>query len=322
MTNCFHVCFTSHKEVIFRSFSDYVFGVFAMVLAAIRSKSVILAFALMSDHVHVAILSSSYSTFVSLFRNSYNRHFNMKYLRTGPLGERGFYYKPLIGTNHIVAAISYVLRNPIHHGICKSPFEYEFTSSTCYFNKFFCRKLTYFPTRMGIREMEKKGLLSRNSIAEIPDEYRFDENGQLCFNDFVDIPFVENHYVSGRRFSYYMTRPSNDGWAQEQMKDIEGSHMTEEEYLAFNPPISINSIEPDFSIDDMLKQESGNFHEKRILDIEVCGLIDNEYVPKYHLKSYAELSLLQKKEILHDIMRKYYASDRQLRRCLAIGEGE
>ncbi len=318
MTNCFHVCFTSHSEVMFRNDSDYIFGIFSMVLAAIRTGTTILAFALMSDHVHIIILTSSYSKFVSSFRDSYCKHFNKKYSREGPLGEESFYHKQLIGTNHIVAAISYVLRNPIHHGICKSPFEYEFTSSTCYFRKYFSRKFFYNPCLMSDRELFRNGLSSRNAMSELPSDVRIDGNGMIIFSDFVDIPFVENHYVTGRRFTYYMTRLSSEEWQKEQMEDNVGTRMSESEYFAFNPPITIDSIEPTYNNSDMIKKEGGNFNDNKILDKKVCEIIDSIYVPKYHVKSYFHLSLSQKRIIANEVRAKYFAKEMQLQRCLAM----
>ncbi len=318
MTKCYHICFTSHNEVMFRNNIDYIFGIFSMVLASIRTHTIILAFALMSDHVHVAIMTSSYTNFVIAFRRSYSLHFNKRYKREGALGELGYYHKELIGTNHIIAAISYILRNPIHHGICKSPFEYKYTSSNCYFNKFFCRKPLFSPCLMSRRKMSDLGMIHRNSVSDIPNNYRFDENGTLIFSDFVDVTFVENHYVSGRRFSYYMTRPSNEEWAKEQMKDMSGSQMAEEEYLAYNPPINLETIEPSFSLPDLQKKEGCNFQEKRILDNEVCELIDQCYLPRYDVESYVQLNLAQKEEIAKDILSRYYAGKKQLQRCLSI----
>src|SRR5574344_1366651 len=113
MTECYHICFTSHSEVMFRERSDYIFGIFSMVLAALQTRSLILAFALMSDHVHVVLNTSAYSNFVSIFRNSYTRHDNNKYRRVGRLGENGYYYLKLIGTHHIIAAISMAYNPPV-----------------------------------------------------------------------------------------------------------------------------------------------------------------------------------------------------------------
>jgi len=206
MTECYHICFTSHSEVMFRERADYIFGIFSLVLAALQTKSMILAFALMSDHVHIVLNSSAYSNFVSIFRNSYTRHFNKKYRRVGRLGETGYYCIKLIGTQHIVAAISYVLRNPVHHGVVKSPYEYEFSSSSCYFNKFFARKIVYEPCKISINALDKSGLLSKKSFAKIKMNCRLNQEGKIYYLDFLDVPFVENQYISGRRFCYYMTR--------------------------------------------------------------------------------------------------------------------
>jgi REP element-mobilizing transposase RayT len=318
MTSCVHVCFTSHNEVMFRNKSDYIFGIFAMVFAAIRTGSAILAFALMSDHVHVIILSSSYSSFVTLFRQSYDKHFNKKYGRVGRLGEKTFYHLDLSGANHILAAITYVLRNAVHHGIMKSPYEYEFASTSCYFNKFFARKSFIVPTSMSLREMNRLGLICRKSVAECGGKIHFDSDGKILYEDFVDIPFVESHYVTGRRFSYFMTRFSEEEWDKIQMQDISGTNMNEEEYRVVNPPIKISDLEPSFNLSDLMKNENGNFNEKRISDMEVCELIDEQYLKSYGVKSYVELTNEQKYKIAKEIRHTYYAGYKQMIRCLAI----
>ena len=80
-----------------------------------------------------------------------------------------------------------------------------------------------------MKEMGKEpcsGLLDRryyhrfiNRASAIPDNYVMSENGVFLRESVLDIPQVENLFVSPRAFNWHMTRKSSEEWELEQGRD-------------------------------------------------------------------------------------------------------
>ena len=69
----------------------------------------------------------------------------------------------------------------------------------------------------------------------------------------------------------------------------------------------------------MLAGEKGRIYSpSRLTDMDICRIIDLEYVPGYHKSSVYLLSRDQRLRIGEDLLRRFQVSRPQLRRCLAI----
>ncbi len=81
----------------------------------------ILADCEMSTHVHLITIGThdDASAFIKDVRRQYTRHMDTKYGRPKHIrfGEKGFFELDIYGNSHIQSALSYVLRNPMHHGV-------------------------------------------------------------------------------------------------------------------------------------------------------------------------------------------------------------
>ena len=126
----------------------------------------------------------------------------------------------------------------------------------------------------------------------------------------LDIPQVENMFMTPRTFDYYMSRKTSEDWINEQRKDGDDS-----------PPITLEAIESQTHMSNskqMLINEGGRLDYKRITDIELCSEIDKIVQHEFDKPSVYSLSPIEKRDI-GDLMRKlYYPSNEQLSRCLAI----
>ena len=81
------------------------------------------------------------------------------------------------------------------------------------------------------------------------------------------------------------------------------------------------SIEPYLSGKDLeriLTQSKQWAREKPILDMDICALVDEKYVPEYGKKSYAQLTDSEKVSIADSVKRQYGVGDAVLSRCLGI----
>jgi hypothetical protein len=230
-----------------------------------------------------------------------NRH-----LGTGPLFDDGHFLLRLDGSNHILAAASYVLRNGLHHGQSATPFSYPHCSA----NHLFCQELGKLP--------QEGVITSRRDIArhlprrsEFPDHFAMDRHGMLIRNSFEQLARVEHCYRTPRCFDYYMSRLSGEEWQREQREDG-----------VTDAPITLESMEQATQyepIAKMLASEKGyNYSPSQRSDMDLCQVIDREYVRSYGRISVYQLTAEQRRRIGDDLARRLHAAPGQIRRCLAL----
>ena len=263
----YHLCCSSHDEVMFRSREDLIYGANCFAVACLETDSVPLCDAELSTHLHDVAMSNDPKYLMKRSRNYYSRHFNSKYKRKGKLGEEGCFIMELVGARHVMAGMSYVLRQGLHHGITDSPFGYEF----CSINSVFRREMGREEAPAVVSERARYRMLP--SHASVPARYRMAESGLLLREDTHGISFVENVYVSPRNFLFQMNRKSGEEWEREQREEDPGSKI-----------ITLGLIERGVADDDlstMLNNEQGRNSFKRLTDLQLCELIDTKYVPRY-----------------------------------------
>ena len=115
MKESYHICFTSHDEVMFRDEEDHGMFINLMALRGFAEKAELLADAEMSTHAHLNIFSSDPMRFASNLRLSYTRYFSRKYSRAGRLGQKYTFLLKVLGHVHQMVLLNYILRNGLHH---------------------------------------------------------------------------------------------------------------------------------------------------------------------------------------------------------------
>ena len=304
MKKTYHLCLSSDDEVMFRDLEDYNRGFNCFALALHMTDSTGLVESFMSTHTHQIAQTRNSGELMYNFRRSYSQYFNHKYQRSGKLGERHHFTMEIIGYHHIVTAISYALRNPLHHGIVPIPYAYPHCSVNSIFKKAFGR----FNEEQLLHPRSYAKYIGRR--AEYPERYKMTEGGVFLRESVLDIPQVENLFVTPRSFNYYMSRKSSEEGDQEQAKD--GVDIL---------PINIRSIEHSASpqeIERMLIFENGKADYRKITDIELCTQLDMLARNKYGRHSVYQLSQKEKQEIAEDIYRRLHISEAQIRRCLVL----
>ena len=96
-------------------------------------------------------------------------------------------------------------------------------------------------------------------------------DGLLLRNDVLDVAWVEQNYISVKRFLLQMNRIQDERDLHEQQ---------EENGL---PPVTMETIEagvPDFTIKEAKNFEHGKVDRRNMTDLELCSIIDNKLVPK------------------------------------------
>lgn len=288
-------------ELICRSEDDYARLFNCIALAAYETDSVLLADAEMSSHVHLGVRTEYPYEFMSRAWLMYTRYFNNKYRRQGRLGEGAPFVLELDGLHHIIAAICYILRNPLHHGLSPTPFGYRFSSANVYFR----RELGKWYDEEALPEKSYYRYLPR--LSSYPDGYKMSKSGVYMRNTVIDVAEVENMFVTPRSFMYYMNRLSGEEWKAEQEKD-RNTH----------PPVTLEVIEQGIgfqTLDRMLINENGRSNYKAMSDLKLCSIVDKQLVPATGRVSVYEMTAAEISTTIRYLRQTYQVNESQARRC-------
>jgi hypothetical protein len=255
-------------------------------------------------------------------RYAYARYFNTKYRRKGSLGEKKYFSLEVEGMYHTLAALNYVIRQGLHHGLATTPFGYPHCSANAYFRADLGKTS---PPLM--KKWNRYKYLPSNS--SVPAEIRMSEDGLLLREDVLDVAWVEQNYVSPRNFLFQMNRIADE-------KDLENQQ--KENGL---PPVTMETIEagvPDFVLKESKVFEYGKVNRSNMTDLELCLLIDQKLVPRSCKDELAasiyQLSESRRAELCELLWRESrdarwhkgaksvfankYVTESQLRRCFAL----
>ncbi len=304
MKKTYHLCLSAGEEVMFRDLEDYNRGFNYFALALYKTNSTGLVESFMSNHFHLMIQTEDPVAFMHCMRMPYSKYFNRKYHREGMLGEKFHFSLEVVGLYHHLAAMSYVLRNALHHGIAPIPYAYPHSSVNAIFQKEMGKTSTekLLPTKLFHRFIGKR--------AEYPEHYKMNEDGIFLRESVLDITQVENMFVTPRNFNYYMGRRTSEDWIKEQEKDPNGSK-----------PISLGKIETGIclgSLDQMLANEAGRNDYRKLTDIDICSEIDKNILAELNIQSVYQLNPYEKRQIAEQLYRNHHLTESQIRRCLVL----
>ena len=304
MRKTYHLCLSAGDEVMFRDLEDYNRGFNSFAIALYKTNSTGLVESFMSTHMHLLVQTDYPKDFMMCFRLMYTMYFNKKYGRSGKLGEKLHFTMEVAGYHHTLAAMSYILRNALHHGVAPIPYAYPHCSA----NAIFMHEMGKRPEENLLPQKSYYKHLGRT--AEYPDSYKMNKSGVFLRESVLDIPQVENLFVTPRMFNFYMSRKSSEEWEVEQSKDQNNS-----------PLINIQSIERGVnreSVEKLLLFENGKADYRRLSDIDLCTKIDRNILPKYGKTSVYQLSSEEKTLIANHLYNTLHLNAAQIRRCLVM----
>lgn len=304
MKKTYHLCLSAGDEVMFRDQEDYNRGFNCFALALYKTGSTGLVESFMATHTHQMVQTDDPKGLMWHFRQPYSMYFNHKYQRKGTLGENMHFTMEIVGYYHMMAAASYVLRNALHHGVVSIPYAYPH----CSVNSIFSKEMGKFHQKKILQRKYYSKYIGRR--AEFPDSYKMSESGLFLRETVLDIPQVENLFVTPRTFNYYMSRKSSEEWEAEQDKDDNG-------FL----PVNLISIEKGVNfqeVDKMLVYEHGKADYRKISDMELCTELDALARSRFGRHSVYQLSDREKQQIASELYRNRHLNETQIRRCLVM----
>ncbi len=303
MKRLMHLCFTSKHEVLCRCARDYKMMISRIAQSAVYNDTSVLAYAVMSNHVHLVVQTEEESAFIKTLRSSYTQSFNDRYKRSGKLGDPKFYRLELEGIQHQQDAITYVLQNPWHHKVVENPFDYPYSSMNLYYRR------NHLEQPFQTSEIDKnKRLLNRN--VNINAKVEYGTSGMIAPDTFVQIRMVENIFGPYTSFHMLTHRKNYKEWKDRQ----------QQENSAF-PIVNLRSVEPLLAKEHIQSIEENPYRWRKgqnVTDMDLCRIIDEELLPRYKCETYTQLQALDKKSIISALLARfpYKVSEEQILRCL------
>jgi len=200
----FHVCSKPVADVIFHDDAEKNLAVLYLAIAARETKTVVLSYYIMSNHVHVLLKGygpkAFYERFASLVNNYMRRHGRKdSLLPTDPT------IVPVNTLAHFKEEVAYILRNRFVVDSGENPFTSVWSSGFLYFNPRLEELFTTVPY-VSSEQLSKRKVMQLTCTTDgalLPPGLRF-INGYLDPSCFVDYKLVELLFVNARQFVFSM----------------------------------------------------------------------------------------------------------------------
>lgn len=193
------------NRIWFRDDDDFKMGMNLVAILACVLAVDVLAFELMSNHVHFVLCCphEKAKRFIDEYKKRYSQYLNKKY------GTKDFLRKVAVDIQYIDGmdeslerAIAYVLMNCVAARICLSPTGYPWGTGNTFF------KVT--PTK-GSRIDSFSGRSRRrllHSTESLPPHFLIGDNGYILPESYVKIDLVETLFRTPQRMDYFLRNSS------------------------------------------------------------------------------------------------------------------
>lgn len=203
----FFLITTEHLEdrLWFRDEEDFRVAMNYVAVAAYLSGVMVLAFILMSNHVHFVLTCSREDAkrFADTFKRLYAFYYFRKYGVNEPLRRNGVDIREVSDSDEsLERAIAYVLMNSVAANICLEPSGYPWGTGNVLFNEnpFPGRCLNEFSGRARKRMLKSDVML--------PGNYKIGPEGYILPESYVQVKGVESLFRTPKRLGYFLRTSS------------------------------------------------------------------------------------------------------------------
>ena len=203
----FFLITTEHLEdrLWFRDEEDFRVAMNYVAVAAFLSGVMVLAFILMSNHVHFVLACSREDAkrFADTFKRLYASYYYRKYGVNELLRRNGVDIREVSDSDEsLERAIAYVLMNSVAANICFEPSGYPWGTGNVLFNEnpFPGRCLKEFSGRARKRMLKSKVML--------PGNYKIGPGGYILPESYVQVKGVESLFRTPKRLGYFLRTSS------------------------------------------------------------------------------------------------------------------
>lgn len=199
---------TNHLEdgLWFRDDEDFKVGMTHVAIGAQGGVVIVLAFILMSNHVHFVLYGTrkEVEDFMVALKQRYSLYLSKKY------GERDFLrrnhvdYKLIPSDDEALEwAIAYVQMNCVAANICSHPSQYPWGTGNVFFNA--SKAMGRSIGSMSGRECKR---LLHTSSKNLPEEWVVSDDGYILPENYVAVKTVESCYRHAKRMNYFLRNSS------------------------------------------------------------------------------------------------------------------
>lgn len=199
---------TNHLEdgIWFRDDEDFKVGMNHVAIGAQGDVVIVLAFILMSNHVHFVLYGTrkEVEVFMVALKQRYSLYLSKKY------GERDFLrrnhvdYKLIPSDDDALEwAIAYVQMNCVAANICSHPSQYPWGTGNVFFNA--SKSMGRSIGSMSGRECKR---LLHTSSNNLPEEWVVSDDGYILPENYVAVKTVESCYRHAKRMNYFLRNSS------------------------------------------------------------------------------------------------------------------
>ena len=207
MKKCYLVS-TDHLEegLWFRDDEDFITGMNYVAIQAYRSKVAVLAFILMSNHLHFVVYGrwKDVSAFINGIKSRYSRYVMNKY------GIKQFLRRNKVDIKEIEdiddaarRVIAYVQMNSVAANICAFPNQYQWGTGDLFFNP-------VQPVGKRIEDISKRELASilHSNEVDLPGDWIIGSGGYILPACYVSKKYLEELYGNPSRMNYFLNTSS------------------------------------------------------------------------------------------------------------------
>lgn len=207
MKNDYWLVSTEHMSdrLWFRDNEDYKTGMNYVGVGTTLFDLDILAFVLMSNHVHFVFAGKeSYAIdFLERFKAIYSQYVRRKYDLAGLLRRNALNIQKLhLGEESLERALAYVQMNPVAARICLHPTAYPWGTGDSFF-----RVNPPQGKQVGDISIRQRIKLFHSRIS-LPSSYIIDPGGFINPHSYVPVKFVESIYRTPSRMNYFLQNSS------------------------------------------------------------------------------------------------------------------
>ena len=189
----------------FRTREDFAAGMNYAAICSRKAGVIILAFVLMSNHVHFVLRCTfqEAKAFIDMFKSLFSRYCRKKYGIVELLRNNSADIREIETKNEsLEKAIAYVMMNPVSANICLSPSQYPWGSGAVCFSE-----TTISGTMLGKLSYRKQVALIHSNV-KLPAAYMLSIDGYIHPSSYIPVKEVEAIFRSPKRLNYFLMRSS------------------------------------------------------------------------------------------------------------------
>ena len=200
---------TDHLEedLWFRDEEDFKVGMnFVAIQAACCPEVVVLAFILMSNHVHFVLWGTreEVELFIRQFKHRYSIYYSSRWGIKKILHLNGIDIKEIPYDDEAPErAVAYVQMNCVAANICSHPSQYPYGTGNVFFNQ-----KGGGGTRLCDLSARARERLLHTNCETLPPDWRLGPDGYILPQEYVDARSVEARFRSPQRMNYFLTTSS------------------------------------------------------------------------------------------------------------------